>query len=100
MSTKSVHKKFPQKVFTKSVHKNCPQKAEVERKVSGRGAEGERQGRGRWRQVTLLTPSLCRVGCCYSQLFLRSILIIDIATYRLNQPRGQCSENNIKCITG
>ena len=24
---------------------------------------------------------------------------MDIATYRLNQPRGQCSENHLKCIT-
>ena len=31
----------------------------------------------------------------YSQLFQRSILIMDITTYRLNQPRGQCSENTI-----
>ena len=33
------------------------------------------------------------------QLFQRSILIMDIATYRLNQPRVQCSENHLKCIT-
>ena len=33
-----------------------------------------------------------------AQLFQRSILIMDIATYRLNQPRGQCSENHLKCI--
>ena len=38
LSTKKVHK---------SVHKKCQQKAEGERKVSGRGAEGGRQGRGR-----------------------------------------------------
>ena len=24
---------------------------------------------------------------------------MDIATYRQNQPRGQCSENHLKCIT-
>ena len=36
---------------------------------------------------------------CHSQLFRSSILIMDIATYRLNQPRGQCSENHLKCIT-
>ena len=34
-----------------------------------------------------------------SQLFQRSILIVDIATYRLNQPRGRFSENHLKCIT-
>ena len=34
-----------------------------------------------------------------AQLFQRSILIVDIATYRLNKPRGQSSENNLKCIT-
>ena len=32
-----------------------------------------------------------------SQPFQSSILIIDIATYRL--PRGQCSENHLNCIT-
>ena len=49
--TKRVHKKCPQKVSTKSVHKKGPRKvstksgrvAEGERK----GAEGERQGKGR-----------------------------------------------------
>ena len=25
-------------------------------------------------------------------------LIMDIATYRLNQPRAQCSENHLKCM--
>ena len=34
-----------------------------------------------------------------SQSFQSSFLIMDIATYRLNQPRGQCSENHVKCIT-
>ena len=34
-----------------------------------------------------------------SHPFQSSILIMDIATYRLNQPRGQCSENDLKCIT-
>ena len=34
-----------------------------------------------------------------SQLFQSSKLIMDIATYRLNQPWGQCSENHVKCIT-
>ena len=34
-----------------------------------------------------------------SQLFQRSILIMDIATYRLNQHRDLCSENYLKCIT-
>ena len=33
------------------------------------------------------------------QLFQSSILIMDIATYRLNQPKGQCSENHLICIT-
>ena len=45
--TKSFHKKCPQKVFTKSFYKKCPEKAEGERKVSGRGAEGEQQDKGR-----------------------------------------------------
>ena len=35
----------------------------------------------------------------YTQSLQRSILIMDIATYRLNWPRGQCSENHLKCIT-
>ena len=64
VSTKSVHKNCPQKVSTKSVHKKCaqnvstkkfqksvfkklPHKAEGERKVSGRGVDGEQQGRSR-----------------------------------------------------
>ena len=34
-----------------------------------------------------------------TQLFQSSKLIMDIATYRLNQPSGQCSENHLKCIT-
>ena len=34
-----------------------------------------------------------------SQLFQSSILIMDIATYRLNPPRGQCSDDHLKCIT-
>ena len=34
-----------------------------------------------------------------AQLFQSSELIMDIATYRLNQPRGQCSEDHLKCIT-
>ena len=34
-----------------------------------------------------------------SQLFHSSILILDIGTYRLNQPRGQFSENHLNCIT-
>ena len=42
---KSVHKKCLQKVFTKSVHKKCLQKVSTKR---GRGAEGERNGSGRW----------------------------------------------------
>ena len=33
------------------------------------------------------------------KLFQSSKLIMDIATYRLNQLRGQCSENHLKCIT-
>ena len=33
-----------------------------------------------------------------SQPFQHFILITDIATYRLNQPRGQCSENHPKYI--
>ena len=33
-------------------------------------------------------------------LFQCSILIMDIATYRLNQPVGQRSENHLKCIKG
>ena len=37
-------------------------------------------------------------GVYNSQLFQRSILITDIATYRLNQPGDQCSENHQKCI--
>ena len=32
-------------------------------------------------------------------MFQSSNLILDIATYRLNQPRGQCSETHLKCIT-
>ena len=31
--------------------------------------------------------------------FQSNFPITDIATYRLNQPRGQCSENHLKCIT-
>ena len=34
-----------------------------------------------------------------TQLFQSSIIFMDIATYRLNQPRGRCSENHLKCIT-
>ena len=34
-----------------------------------------------------------------AQSFQGSILIIDIATYRLNWPKGQCSENHLKCIS-
>ena len=34
-----------------------------------------------------------------TQLLQSSKLIIDIATYRLNQPRGRCIENHMKCIT-
>ena len=34
-----------------------------------------------------------------AQPFQSFILTMDIATYRLNQPRGQCSENHLKCIT-
>ena len=34
-----------------------------------------------------------------AQPFQSIFLITDIATYRLNQPRGQCSENHLKCIT-
>ena len=34
-----------------------------------------------------------------SLVFQSFILIMDIPTYRLNRPRGQCSENNLKCIT-
>ena len=29
-------------------------------------------------------------------LGVQSILIVDNVTYRLNQPRGQCSENHLK----
>ena len=38
---------------------------------------------------------------CYTatQSFQNIFPITDIATYRLNQPRGQCSENHLKCIT-
>ena len=31
-----------------------------------------------------------------AQLFQSSIIIMDIVTYRLNQPWGQCSENHLK----
>ena len=34
-----------------------------------------------------------------SQSFQNIFPITDIATYRLTQPRGQCSENHLKCIT-
>ena len=34
-----------------------------------------------------------------TQPFQSSYLIMDIATYRLKQPRGKCSENHLKCIT-
>ena len=34
-----------------------------------------------------------------TQMIQSSNLILDIATYRLNQPRGQCSETHLKCIT-
>ena len=34
-----------------------------------------------------------------SQPFQNIFPITDIATYRLNQLRGQCSENHLKCIT-
>ena len=43
--------------------------------------------------------SLCCSAAHPTQLFQSSILIMDIATYRLNQPRGQSSENHLKCIT-
>ena len=33
-----------------------------------------------------------------SQPFQSSTLIMDIATYRLNQPLGQCCQNHLKCI--
>ena len=36
---------------------------------------------------------------CWTQPFQSSNLIMDIATYRLNQPRGKCSENHLKYIT-
>ena len=35
----------------------------------------------------------------YTQWFQSSILLVDIATTRLNQPRGRFSENHLKCIT-
>ena len=38
-------------------------------------------------------------GADRTQLFQSSKLIMDIATYRLNQPRGQCSENHLKYMT-
>ena len=34
-----------------------------------------------------------------TQPFQNIFPITDIATYRLNQLRGQCSENHVKCIT-
>ena len=46
----------------------------------------------------LVVEPIIREGM-YAQLFQSSNLIMDIATYRLNQPRGQCSENHLKCIT-
>ena len=36
---------------------------------------------------------------CLPQLFQNIFPITDIATYKLNQLRGQCSENHLKCIT-
>ena len=36
---------------------------------------------------------------CATQWFQSSILVVDIATNRLNWPRGQFSENHLKCIT-
>ena len=46
-TTKSVPKKGPQKVSKKMLTKSVHKKRKGERKVSGRGSEGERQGRGR-----------------------------------------------------
>ena len=33
-----------------------------------------------------------------AQLFQSSNLIMEIATYRLKQPRGQSSDNHMKCM--
>ena len=41
----------------------------------------------------------CTLLTTTTQPFQKKIPITDIATYRLNQPRGQCSENHLKCIT-
>ena len=50
-------------------------------------------------------------GCCHGEIYSltnaikllqssqRSIPIMDIATYRLNQPRAQCCENHLICKT-
>ena len=45
-----------------------------------------------------MTHFLVPYGTIYPILFQSSKLIMDIATYRLNQPRGQCSENHLKSI--
>ena len=44
-------------------------------------------------------PARERITAIPSQLFQSSILIMDFATYRLNQSRGQGSKNHLKCIT-
>ena len=41
---------------------------------------------------------LCRIDSS-TQPFKSSNLIMDIATYRLNQPRGKCNEIHLKFIT-
>ena len=46
--------------------------------------------------MTQLAKDLATLG---PQPFQSNFPITDIATYRLNQPRGHCSENHLKYIT-
>ena len=48
--------------------------------------------------VSHVACHMSHVASPMSQPFQRFIPIMDIATFRLNQPRGQCSENYLKCI--
>ena len=70
--------------------------------VQGRGqsphgdAGGSPSGLGQVVAATVQAPDL--VARC-PQPFQNIFPVTDIATYRLNQPRGQCSENHVKCIT-